>query len=668
MHLSGERDKDASLTGWGRTLVCAVVAGAAVSLYAAAGHPALEATGRPTIEWMHFLVYLAAILLSSGMKVEMPKSDGTMAVNFPFILLGIVQLSPLQVVVLAISSVVAQSRVRVIKRFTLIQTIFNVANVTTATVLAWLTYEGSLRLVHHEVAPALAVGATVYFVANTVPLGLILALESGTPFLRQWFQEFPWYFPFYLVGAILAATADFIGAKFGWLTSMLLIPMVYTVYRAYIAQMAIIRAREQHIVETEALHLRTIEGLAMAIEAKDTNTHRHLLRVRVYVSELGKAMGLDDAQMKALVTASFLHDIGKLAIPEYILNKPGKLTPEEFDKMKIHTVVGAEILERVRFPYPVVPIVRSHHEAWDGSGYPDGLKGEEIPIGARILTAVDCFDALASERPYRRALPLDEAMAIVKKGAGSQFDPKVVRLLEERYVELEEMANQARDSMAPLHTDLVISRGLAPAAGFAPETGGRSSAEPARRPAAAVPRDCGATATPSDGGPEARDLLELILKLESSPTAREAGELLAGHLRSVVPFDCVAVYRKENELLVTEFMGGPYVHAFSGAPIPIGEGLSGWIAMNRRPIVNGNPTVEPNLVAGSGMFTTNSSALSVPLSDVNDVLLGVLTVYSSRYAEYSKEHLRNLQAIQPRFSLLLRKQREAHPVLESSSL
>src|SRR5256886_6916784 len=141
-------------------------------------------------------------------------------------------------------------------------------------------------------------------------------------------------------------------------------------------------------------------SLALAIEAKDHTTHDHLRRVRIYAMEIAKDLGLPPAEMQALRAAALLHDIGKLAVPEQIISKPGKLTPEEFEKIKIHPVVGAEILESVQFPYPVVPIVRAHHEKWDGTGYPGGLKGEEIPIGARILSAVDCLDALASNRQY----------------------------------------------------------------------------------------------------------------------------------------------------------------------------------------------------------------------------------------------------------------------------
>jgi diguanylate cyclase (GGDEF)-like protein/putative nucleotidyltransferase with HDIG domain len=623
-----------------------VVAGAIASLNSTSGHA--------NREWLHFSIYLIAVLLSSGMKVAMPKAEATMSVNFPFILLGILQLSPLQAVILAAASVIAQCRFRVTKSFSLIQILFNVSNVVTATVLAWHSYVGSLKVLSNEIAPALAVAATVYFLASSVPVALIVAWESRTQPFGQWRQEFLWYLPFYLVGAMLAAAANFIGTLFGWMTSLLLIPMVYTVYRAYSAQMEIVRDRERHIIETEALHLRTIEGLAMAVEAKDQNTHRHLMRVRVYVSEMGKAMGLDKPLMQALTTASFLHDIGKLAVPEHIINKPGKLTPEEFEKMKIHPVVGADILERVHFPYPVVPIVRSHHEAWDGSGYPDGLKGDQIPIGARILTAVDCLDALASERPYRRAMPIEEAMAFVKSKAGTQFDPAVVELLEEHYLGLEEMARQQIQEMEPLKTDLFIERGAAPGAGFAPEQDGQSSGE--NKTSRGESADMLATKSLNliaAASQEAKAVFEMSQALGNSLSARETSAMMSRRLQPLIPFDCFAVYLKSDESVIAQYIDGALAHAFSAQHIPFGEGLSGWVAQNERPIVNGNPTVEPNFVTESGAFTENSSALSIPLLDPGGVLFGVLTVYSARHAAFSKDHLRILQAIQSKFSLSL---------------
>ncbi|MFZ0393056.1 MAG: HD domain-containing phosphohydrolase [Terracidiphilus sp.] len=612
-----------------QAFVCVVVAGAGVCLY--------SVPPRPAQNWIHFLVYLAAILLSSGMKVAMPKSGGTMSVNFPFILLGIAQLSPLQAIALAVASVIAQCRFNVIRPFTLIQIVFNVANVIIDTVLAYGAFNGSLGLVHRQVTPALAIAATVYFVANTACLTVVLAWESGISPLQQWIKEFPWYFPFYLVGAVLAALGDFIGNRFGWLTSMLLIPMVYTVYRVYRAQMATIRDREQHIVEIQALQLRTIEGLAMAIEAKDCNTHCHLLRVRVYVSEMGQLIGLDPIQMQALVAASYLHDIGKLAVPEHIINKPGKLTPEEFEKMKIHPVVGADILERVRFPYPVVPIVRSHHEAWDGSGYPDGLKGEEIPIGARILTAVDCFDALASERPYRKALPLDEAIAVVRSKAGSQFDPQIVRLLEDHYHELEKRARQAMEDMPPpLNTDLFIERGAAPGAGFEQES------------------DVGRTELFKESLSQSPlSLMERGNALHFAMSDEEKTALLFQQLHALIDFDCVAIYCKIGTDLHVRLIHGPCKDVLSEKPIPLGQGISGWVAEYSRPIINGNPTVEPNLKNDTGVLSADSSAISIPLLGERGGVFAVLTLYSRRSAAYSKLHLAILERIGAELSRLL---------------
>jgi len=631
-----------------KAFVFAVVAGGVASCLSTLGHPAQQL--------LHFVIYLAAVLLSSGMKVAMPKSDATMSVNFPFILLGILQLSPLQAVALAVFSVVAQCRVRVIKPFTLVQIVFNVANVCISTVLAWHVY---MQLIHWhiEAAPALALASIAYFVVNTALVAGVISIDQHISPFRQWMQNYPWYAPFYLVGAMLASIANFIGVHYGWMTSLLLLPMVYTVYRMYTAQMEIVRDRKRQAEETEALHLRTIEGLAMAIEAKDQSTHQHLMRVRVYVSEIGKMLGLDQSMMQALLTASFLHDIGKLAAPEHIINKPGKLTSEEFEKMKIHPVVGADILERVRFPYPVVPIVRSHHESWDGTGYPDGLRGEEIPIGARILTVVDCFDALASERPYRKALPLAEAMAHVKSRSGIQFDPKIVALLEERYMDLETLAREQLNEVAPLRTDLIVERGAAPGAGFEPEHSA------ATRPADATVLE---VADPVSANPrfdslnliaaasqEAKAVFELTQMLGKSLSTRETSAVLAERLQALIPFDGCAVYLKSDGFLVAQGIDGEYAKAFSPRRIPVGEGLSGWVALNGRSIINGNPTVEPNYRNECGCFDASSSALSIPLLDPSANPFGVLTLYARGHAAFSKEHLRVLQAIEPKFAQAL---------------
>ncbi len=630
-----------------KALVCFVVASAVASLYWVSGHVMTQ--------WPHFAVYLAAVVLSARMKVAVPRTEATMPLNFPFVLLGILQLSPLQAAVLAVSGAIAQWPFGNVAPASLVRLLFDASSAATATVLAWQTYASSLQPLSSETAPALALAAAVYLLIHSIPAALLQAFESGTAQSKQWRRELLLHTPFYIVSAMLAAAASFIGAQFGWMTSLLLIPLVYTAYRAYEAQMEIVRDRDRYIVETEALHLRTIEGLAMAVEAKDQNTHRHLMRVRLYVAELGKAMGLSKPQMQALATASFLHDIGKLAIPEHIINKPGKLTHEEFEKMKIHPVVGANILERVHFPYPVVPIVRSHHEAWDGSGYPDGLRGEDIPIGARILTAVDCFDALASERPYRRAMPIDEAMAFVKSKAGTQFDPVVVRLLEERYLQLEELARQQSEEMEPLRTDLLIERGAAPGAGFQPEQAASGSVEHDRpsRSESANALAAESLNLIAAASREAKAVFELSQMLGTSLSTRETSAMMSKRLQPLIPFDCFAVYLKSEESVKAQYIDGALAHAFSSQHIPLGEGLSGWVAQNERPIVNGNPTMETNYVVESGMLSENSSALSIPLFDSANAAFGVLSVYSSKHAAFSKDHLRILEAIQPKFSLSL---------------
>ncbi len=617
-----------------------------------AGFSASLAWHVPSHHWMRFYVYLVVVLLSSGMKVAMPKGDGTMSVNFPFILLCVVQLSPGQAMMLACLSVFAQCRIRVLKPFTFVQIAFNLATVANSTTAAWLTFKVAGRW-HIELAPAVAASAVAYFFVNTVAVALVIGWSKHESPFELWKREFPWYLPFYLVGAVLAAIAFVIGERWGWATSMLLIPMVYTIYRAYQSQLTAHRDRQRHLEETEALHLRTIEGLAMAIEAKDHNTHDHLLRVRVYVSEIGKVLGLDELQMQALLTASFLHDIGKLAVPEHIINKPGKLTPEEFEKMKIHPVVGADILTRVRFPYPVVPIVRSHHEAWDGSGYPDGLKGEEIPIGARILTIVDCFDALASDRPYRRALPLPEAMAMVKSRAGIQFDPHIVDVLEQRYVELEKLASKQSGGIEPLITDIEVWRGAAPGAGFQED----NAAEPREIALAASSGESvesfEALSLIAAASQEAQALFEMSQLLGSSLSPNETISVMSSRLRHLISFDCLAVYLKESDRLTVQYIDGACARSFSDAGIALGEGLSGWVAGNGKPILNGNATVEPNFDITQESLARPKSALSLPLFDLTGAIFGVLTIYSVAVDAFSRDHLRIMQAVESKFSLSL---------------
>jgi putative nucleotidyltransferase with HDIG domain len=409
---------------------------------------------------LRFSCYLLVAALAATLKVRLPGIEGTMSVHFLFVLVGVLELSLPETLVIGCTAALIQTLWKPRQRPEPAKIIFNVFSMSAnAICLTYFAYHLSIGFLKNSTPLMLVASACAYFLSNTMAVSAVIALAEGKSFRHLWMECYFWSFPYYLAGAAVAGLLNFSNRHVGWQSSLLVLPVMYWIYRSYhlylgrledekkrveIEKMQL-EAEKRHVEEVSGLHLRTIEALALAIDAKDHTTHQHLRRVRIYALEIARELGLSARETDALRAAALLHDVGKLAVPDHIINKPGRLTPEEFEKMKIHPAVGADILEKVAFPYPVAPIVRSHHEKWDGTGYPDGLKGEEIPIGARILAAVDCLDALASDRQYRKALPLDEAMKEVEAQAGKQFDPMVVEVLKRRYIELESLAVSASD-------------------------------------------------------------------------------------------------------------------------------------------------------------------------------------------------------------------------------
>jgi putative nucleotidyltransferase with HDIG domain len=583
-----------------------------------------------------FLCYLVAALLASVLKVSLPDIEGTMSMNFLLTLICILELGLPETLIIGVLKTLAQFYWKPVRRLKPVQLIFNLSQVTVCCAAAY----GIFKLVSSHVFPgavplALVAAAVTHFVFNTVAMSIIIGLTEEKSARKIWTEIYLWTFPYYMVGAAIAGFVGFVSGQVGWQASLLVLPPIYLMYRSSQLYLGKLAAEKQHAEKVSKLHLRTIEALALAIEAKDQTTGEHLQRVRIYAMELARELGLMEDETEALQAASVLHDIGKLAVPEHIIAKPGKLTPEEFEKMKIHPIVGAEILEQVDFPYPVVPIVRAHHEKWDGSGYPNGLRGEAIPIGARILAAVDCLDALASDRQYRKALPLDEAMAKVVSEAGISFDPRVVEILRRRYVELEKLAREQPLQTPPkLSTDIKVERGLAPDAGFAESP-------------APVAAGVHLTRDQSELMSAARKEMEIFSEFGSKPgeslTLEDMISLLAVRIRHFVPHDSLAVYVLKGDILIPEFVSGDNFRLFSALRIPIGEGLSGWVAQNSKPILNGNPSVEPGYLNDPTKYSTLRSALAVPLEGKSSVV-GVLALYRVEADAFTREDLNLLQA------------------------
>ncbi|PWT87289.1 MAG: hypothetical protein C5B55_15010 [Blastocatellia bacterium] len=408
--------------------------------------------------------------------------------------------------------------------------------------------------------------------------------------------------------------------------SPLSIAAAYLIYRSANERL---KSKTSEVEAISNLHLATAEALATAIDAKDQTTHCHVRRVQIYAAGMGDVFGLSSSEIAALKAGALLHDVGKLAVPPHILNKPGRLTPAEFEKMKIHTVVGAQILGRVQFPYPVIPIVRHHHEQWDGRGYPDRLRGEQIPITARILSVVDCFDSVREDRPFRRGMTADEATALLLRGSGTHFDPNVVDQFIKNLPQFEAQI-----------CALGLDHQKLPSA----------HDEPLRL------SDVDLTQTRERGSYMAYDqikkahrevyaLYEIARTFGTSLDVEHTLEILVEKVGAVVPFDtCIVYFFDELKGYATaRHVVGKHVEALRGRCVAPGEGVTGFAMANRSAVNQLNPSLDFNdLKPEAGVQYRSMAAL--PLFK-DDVLLGALSVYSTELVQYSDDHMRLLETV-----------------------
>ena len=390
-----------------------------------------------------------------------------------------------------------------------------------------------------------------------------------------------------------------------------------------------LRSKTEEITALGNLHLATAEALATAIDAKDQTSHCHVRRVQIYAAGMGEVFGLTANEIAALKAGALLHDIGKLAVPPHILNKPGPLTPAEFEKMKIHTVVGAQILGRVDFPYPVLPIIRHHHEQWDGRGYPDRLRGEQIPITARIISVVDCFDSLREDRPFRRGMTMDEATAFLLRGSGIHFDPKVVdEFLKhlpgfDAQIAALGLQHQAANNSTepPLQlgdVDMVQTR----------ERGSFIAYDQIKK-----------------AHREVYALYEIARTFGTSLNVEHTLEILVDKVGHVVPFEtCVVYFYDEMKGYATaRHVVGKNAQKLSNRTIVPGEGVTGFALANRSPVNQLHPSLDFTDINPEAGIKYRSMA-SLPLFK-DDVLLGALSVYSTELEQYTDDHMRLLETV-----------------------
>jgi len=396
------------------------------------------------------------------------------------------------------------------------------------------------------------------------------------------------------------------------IASLLLVPVVlYLGLRAYFVLLARFDHERRNVKQISELHLATIEALARAIDAKDGTAENHIRRVQIYATAVARELGMTELEVQAIKTAALLHDIGKLAVPDHILSKPGPLTPEEFQKVQAHPQVGADIIATVPFPYPVAPLILSHHERWDGRGYPLGLKGEDIPLGARILCLVDYFGALTSARPYHEPMAVDAAVSLIEQEAGKALDPRAVEAFLRVLPRVREEAEGSdKTAVSPRGTtkstvfdDIAVAHG------------------------------------------EIYALYQIAQTMGTSLGVSDSMAHIASKLTTLVPFSACTLflYDPATDTLRCRFATGTDFELMQQLTLKSGQGLTGWVARNRRSLVNARPSSDLE-AAGLSLPTALQSALVCPLV-FEDRVIGTLAVHHTTPSFYQEDHRRLLDRV-----------------------
>ena len=608
--------------------VLALVAAVGVSGAAALGVSLLRLSGMNVpFEWVTF----SAITFAAGLlMLKVPSVDAMFSISEVFAFSCLLLFGPeMGAITVAVDALLLSLR----RRHTRAQTIFNVGNLTLCVWLSgtlFFAVAGVQPLFHSPSRPSallfpLAVMASAYFVINSGLLASVVGAQSGQRPLKVWREHFLGLAPTYAAGASLALLLVVV-FQLDFVAVALIPPILVIWYLTLRASFGRLEDSKRHVEKLNCMYLSTVETLATAIDAKDEVTHGHIRRVQFAAVGLAREIGVtDEDTLKAIEAGALLHDTGKIAVPEHILNKPGKLTAAEFEKMKLHAPIGAEILSAIDFPYPVVPIVRHHHENWDGTGYPDRIRGTDIPVGARILSVVDCFDALTSDRPYRSRMTNEAAIAILLERRGTMYDPAIV----DAFIAAHERLMPAE---TPMH----------PAARAVGGARSRERVVPSRhaQPAAAE----------SNASEEVLGITSLARALGGEASLPDVGALSWMMFKQVLPCSAMGLFVPDevNDTVVGCYAAGQHAGMIRGLQSSPGDGIVGWVAGHRRPAVNAEPALDFGLGAAT-MDPPLLSALAIPL--VHDgTLVAVLSLYATTRGAFSEDHARLLELMAPKLA------------------
>jgi diguanylate cyclase (GGDEF)-like protein/putative nucleotidyltransferase with HDIG domain len=563
-----------------------------------------------------FLVLLFFACASSSLHVRLPGVDRTVSLSFAFSFAALIEL-PVGPAFFIVAAAYLYESWRVADTVPpRAEVAVNLAQAAISSLVTSQVFTIFSRAHEYDRLLALGAAAVTYYGTSSGVAALQLAAEHRRAPWKVWNQKFFWMGPLYLLVPVATAIALLLQRASGASYRLLAIALIFGGYRYVKHYFARLHDRDDHARLLDQIRQRTIEALAVSIEAKDGGTAGHLLRVSRHAMLLAERLGCPEVEIRTLELGALLHDVGKVCVPDYILGKPGRLTNQEFTQMAEHTRLGAQIVEKVEFPFPVGEIVLHHHEHWDGSGYPRGLCGEQIPRLARILTVADCFDALVTDRPYRLALPIDKAVEVLREQRGRIFDPEIL----DKFLELLPSLRPALDrELQQERARQLLDRTPALKVKQTWLTDAEKSEMVFRQ----------VTFERLAASPEQLILLYEILQiLGPGPEAEYALGQTLSRLRRAVPYDQAAIFLVQGDEYVLMEAEGLPSHCLWRLRIPLFHGTLANAVKARRPILAPGPPTE--FTSGLHRYLLNArSTLAAPLI-ADDHVHGVLTLHANR--------------------------------------